>query len=150
VLTKDIDDLTSVTSAVAAKRDALAEVLDNAPVALSNVGLAYNPGSGTLDTRTNITGLDDPALLICALVTGPTGTGNTNPNLCSLLQTLIPKLPIPGVLNLPGLSAIPEALSVPQAAAALAPEPAAPAADPDVTVRGADATLGGLLPKEKP
>lgn len=153
VLTQDVDQLTALTSAVAAKRDSLAATLDNAPVALSNLQLAYNPPSGTLDTRANVEGLDDPALLLCSLITGPTGTGNTS--LCSDLQQLIPKggLPVPGALNLPGLSAVPSALTV----AAATTAPAAPAAPPraaapttDVTIRGADATLGGLLPGDQP
>jgi len=155
VLTEDIDQLTGLTSAVAAKRDALATTLDNAPVALSNLGLAYNSASGSLDTRTNLEGLDDPALILCSLLTGPTGTGNANPNLCTLLQGLIPKggLPLPGLLNLPGLSAIPTALTTPAASPLLAPAPAAVQPKPaevDVTIRGADPTLGGLLAKEKP
>lgn len=154
VLTEDVKQLTGLTTAVAAKRDALAATLDNAPVALSNLQLAYNPLSGSLDTRANMEGLDDPALILCSLLTGPTGTGNANPNLCTTLQQLIPKggLPLPGVLNLPGLSAIPSALSVPGAAAAVAPAPKATTEAPStgVTVRGADATLGGLLPKDKP
>ena len=157
VLTTDVHQLTGLTTAVAAKRDALAATLDSAPVALSNLQLAYNPGSGTLDTRANVEGLDDPALILCSLLTGPTGTGNANPNLCTTLQQLIPKsgLPLPGLLNLPGLSAIPSAFSAPLAAPALAPT-ARPATAPtkagsvDVTVRGADATLGGLLPKDMP
>lgn len=154
VLTQDVDQLTALTSAVAAKRDSLAATLDNAPVALSNLQLAYNPTSGTLDTRANMEGLDDPALILCSLITGPTGTGNTN--LCGTLQQLIPKggLPLPGVLNLPGLSAIPAALTVVGAPAAPVASPSSPrpAAAPasDVTIRGADVTLGGLLPKDKP
>ncbi|MFC7487524.1 MCE family protein [Knoellia pratensis] len=154
VLTEDVDQLTQLTTAVASKRDALASTLDNAPVALSNLGLAYNSASGSLDTRTNIVGLDDPALVLCSLLTGPTGTGNANPNLCTLLQSLIPKGGlIPGLLNLPGLSAIPTALTTPGVAPLVAPAAAAATAKPetvDVTIRGADPTLGGLLPKEKP
>ena len=156
VLTKDVHQLTDLTSAVAAKRDALAEALDNAPVALSNLQLAYNPASGTLDTRSNIQGLDDPALILCSLLTGATGTGNASPNLCTLLQTIIPKSGLfPGLLNLPGLSAIPAAFTVPQVAAAIAPQAAAAPTQSeteavDVTIRGADPTLGGLLAKEKP
>lgn len=154
VLTTDVDQLTGLTTAVAAKRDALASALDNAPVALSNLQLAYNPPSGTLDTRANVEGLDDPALILCSLITGPTGTGNANPNLCSVLQSLIPKggLPLPGLLNLPGLSAVPAALSVPEVAGAVAPTAVTPTPAPEaaVTVRGADPTLGGLLTKETP
>ncbi|MEO6020609.1 MAG: MCE family protein [Knoellia sp.] len=154
VLTSDIHQLTGLTTAVAAKRDALATALDNAPVALSNLQLAYNPASGSLDTRTNVLGLDDPALVLCSLLTGATGTGNAKPNLCSLLQTLIPKSGLlPGLLNLPGLSAIPAAFTVPEVAAAMGPTTPSAAAKPeavDVSIRGADATLGGLLTKETP
>lgn len=155
VLTDDVHQLTELTSAVAAKRDALAGALDNAPVALSNLQLAYNPASGTLDTRANIEGLDDPALVLCSLLTGATGTGNANPSLCRQLQTIIPKSGLlPGLLNLPGLSAIPTVFTVPQVAAAMAPRASAQATPepeaPDVAIRGADPTLGGLLAKDTP
>jgi phospholipid/cholesterol/gamma-HCH transport system substrate-binding protein len=43
-----------------------------------------------LDTRNNAAQLDDPALLICALINGPTGTGNTD--LCKNIQSLL-KIP---------------------------------------------------------
>jgi phospholipid/cholesterol/gamma-HCH transport system substrate-binding protein len=36
------------------RRDALDEILTAAPIALNNLGLAYNPNAGTLDTRDNI------------------------------------------------------------------------------------------------
>jgi phospholipid/cholesterol/gamma-HCH transport system substrate-binding protein len=94
LLKGDLADLASVTGAVAEKRAALAETLDNAPVAISNLQLAYNPGSGTLDTRADIEGTDDPGLLLCSLLTGPTGTGDTK--LCKasgLLDLKLPKLP---------------------------------------------------------
>jgi phospholipid/cholesterol/gamma-HCH transport system substrate-binding protein len=94
LLKDDLADLASVTGAVAEKRAALAETLDNAPVAISNLQLAYNPGSGTLDTRADVEGTDDPGLLLCSLLTGPTGTGDTK--LCKasgLLDLELPKLP---------------------------------------------------------
>ena len=74
----NVAQLASVTSTVAKQRDALAETLTNAPVAVSNLQNAYNPRTGTLDTRSNMEQFDDPALLLCSLVTGPTGTGNTD------------------------------------------------------------------------
>jgi phospholipid/cholesterol/gamma-HCH transport system substrate-binding protein len=92
VLTTDISQLTAVTTTIASQRDALAETLTNAPVAVSNLNHAYNPTSGTLDTRNNAAQLDDPALLICALINGPTGTGNTD--LCKNIQSLL-KVPAP-------------------------------------------------------
>ena len=92
VLTTNISQLTSVTTTIARQSDALAETLKNAPVAVSNLNHAYNPASGTLDTRNNAAQLDDPALLLCALINGPTGTGNSD--LCKNIQSLM-KLPAP-------------------------------------------------------
>ena len=83
----NLGQLTSVTTTIAHQRDALAETLMNAPVAVSNLNHAYNPTSGTLDTRNNAAQLDDPALMICALINGPTGTGNTD--LCKNIQSLL-------------------------------------------------------------
>ena len=79
-----------MTGTVAKQRDALAETLTNAPVAISNLQNAYNPKTGTLDTRSNMEQFDDPALLLCSLVTGPTGTGNTD--LCKNLDGLLAPL----------------------------------------------------------
>ena len=85
ILKTDVAQLASVTTTIAKQRDALAESLTNAPVAVSNLQNAYNPQTGTLDTRNNAEQLHDPALLLCALINGPTGTGNTE--LCKNLQT---------------------------------------------------------------
>ena len=65
--------LTSVTAVLVKQRDALKETLDTAPLALNNLYLAYNEDSGTLDQRTNIGEnvnalIDDPALVLCAIV----------------------------------------------------------------------------------
>jgi len=127
VIKTNVDQLTSVTSTIAKQRDALAETLVSAPVAISNLQNAYNPSSGTLDTRNNAAQLHDPALLLCALINGPTGTGNTD--LCKSLQTLLKPPAAPGTASLP--------LNL------LSGIPADPALKSDV--RGADPTLGGLL-----
>ncbi|GAA4348668.1 MCE family protein [Angustibacter luteus] len=68
VLTTDVADLTSVTGTIAADRNQLAELLDNAPVALSNLQNAYNPASGTLDVRDNADQLKHPDELLCGLI----------------------------------------------------------------------------------
>ncbi len=54
-------------------RAALDETLTDAPVALNNLFLAYNPGAGTLDTRANVgetvTKLTSTtSVVLCALV----------------------------------------------------------------------------------
>ena len=68
-LTTDIKGLAEITGVLAKQKDAMAEVLDAAPVALSNLVNAYNPSSGTLDTRNNEAQLEDPALYLCSLLT---------------------------------------------------------------------------------
>jgi len=68
-LTTDIAGLADITGVLAKQKDALAEVLDAGPVALSNLQNAYNPASGTLDTRDNAEQLDDPGLFLCSLLT---------------------------------------------------------------------------------
>jgi phospholipid/cholesterol/gamma-HCH transport system substrate-binding protein len=68
-LTTDIEGLADITGTLAKQKDALAEVLEAGPVALSNLQNAYNPSSGTLDTRNNEAQPDDPALYICSLLT---------------------------------------------------------------------------------
>jgi phospholipid/cholesterol/gamma-HCH transport system substrate-binding protein len=69
-LSKDIKGLADITGTLAKQKDALTEVLEAGPVALSNLQLAFNPSSGTLDTRNNESQLDDPALYLCSLLTG--------------------------------------------------------------------------------
>lgn len=93
LLEEDVERLATVSQSVADKRDALAQTLEAGPVALSNLQLAYNPGSGTLDTRANEENRASPGLLLCSLVTGSTGTGDTD--LCEQAGLLDLRLPAP-------------------------------------------------------
>jgi phospholipid/cholesterol/gamma-HCH transport system substrate-binding protein len=68
-LTTDIAGLADITGILAKQKDALAEVLDAGPVALSNLQNAYNPAAGTLDTRDNAEQLEDPGAYLCSLLT---------------------------------------------------------------------------------
>lgn len=52
-LTTNVENLSEVVAALTENRAALEEFLDVAPTALSNLQLAYNPSTGTLDTRDN-------------------------------------------------------------------------------------------------
>ena len=125
LLTTDVTQLVAVSNSLVRNRQALAETLENAPVAVSNLQNAYHPQTGTLDTRNNAKGLGDPLLLLCSIITGPTDTGNTG--VCDRLKSTVigalPTLRSPSGLTLQG-SADPRGL---------------------VDVRGADPTLGGLL-----
>ncbi|MGB9376062.1 MAG: MCE family protein [Mycobacteriales bacterium] len=68
-LTKNVAGLADVTGVLVQQRAALASFLDMAPLALDNLNLAYNPSSGTLDTRDN-PGQNSPGLdqVLCQLL----------------------------------------------------------------------------------
>jgi phospholipid/cholesterol/gamma-HCH transport system substrate-binding protein len=129
LLKSDLSRAVAVTNTLVKNRQALAETLENAPVALSNLQNAYHPQTGTLDTRNNAKGLDDPLLLVCSILTGPTNTGNTR--MCDALKAaLLPKLPVVSSLPKPSSGPVPQGNPLPGGV---------------VDLRGADPTLGGLL-----
>jgi hypothetical protein len=142
----NVDRLNDVTAVVADQRKALAEILDVAPAALSNLSNAYNGASGTLDTRANINELTLPIpVLVCELAGR---TGPIPPELKAACDTLAPILdglvplpsaaevitslqsgqppPVPG-LALPTEPAPPAGLSL--------PAPAAPTGQPEGAAR---------------
>jgi phospholipid/cholesterol/gamma-HCH transport system substrate-binding protein len=69
-LTTNVTELAEVTRVLVDQKVALEEFLDTAPGALSNLQLAYNPGSGTLDTRDNGPAQAEgmPLLLLCPIL----------------------------------------------------------------------------------
>jgi phospholipid/cholesterol/gamma-HCH transport system substrate-binding protein len=144
LLHSDLSRAVAVTGTLVKNRQALAETLENAPVALSNLQNAYHPQTGTLDVRNNAKGLDDPLLLVCSILTGPTRTGNTG--LCDALRAaLLPRLPTaPGIPTIPGLPTLPTLPTRPAVPGGAAPQ-ANPLPGGLVDLRGADPTLGGLL-----
>ncbi|MFY0407366.1 MCE family protein [Solicola sp. PLA-1-18] len=93
LLRTNVENLTSITQTVVKNREQLDQTLRNAPVALSNLALTYNPKYGTLDNRAAILdGLLDsigkPDRSLCALL-GETGAPD---DVCSLLGPLLPDL----------------------------------------------------------
>src|SRR5690606_25166716 len=65
-LRSNVDKLADVTKTLVEQRAALTEILDVAPVALSNVINAYNGNTGALDTRSDINELAQPPIvMIC-------------------------------------------------------------------------------------
>jgi ABC-type transporter Mla subunit MlaD len=91
-LTANISDLASVTGVLVKQRAALEEFLDVSPTALSNLQLAYNPATGTLDTRdNNIQGAEvDPLGAICNALL----SANQDATQCLQARELL-KLPAP-------------------------------------------------------
>lgn len=69
-LTANVSDLASVTNVLVKQRAALEEFIDVSPTALSNLQLAYNPASGTLDTRDNNEAMSqgNPAGVLCQIL----------------------------------------------------------------------------------
>jgi virulence factor Mce-like protein len=65
LLTTNVDRLADVTLVLVQQRAKLAEVLDVAPAALSNLARAYNPDYGTLDTRDNGVGALNAQVVVC-------------------------------------------------------------------------------------
>lgn len=68
-LKTNVDKLAAITQVLVDQRAALAETLDVAPVALSNIINAYNGSSGTLDARADLNELAQPPIVtVCNLV----------------------------------------------------------------------------------
>jgi phospholipid/cholesterol/gamma-HCH transport system substrate-binding protein len=93
-LKSNVDKLASVTNVLVDQRAALSEVLDVAPVALSNIINSYNGSSGTLDARADLNELAQPPIVtICNMVRQ--GTPNDLPQVladaCDQLAPLIKK-----------------------------------------------------------
>jgi virulence factor Mce-like protein len=100
LLTTNVDRLADVTLTLVQQRSALAEVLGVAPAALSNVSRAYNPDTGTLDTRDNSLGSTNAEVVVCQLLSsaGRLQFGTVNVNDVVQLLTLPPTEQICGRL----------------------------------------------------
>ncbi|WP_432827668.1 MCE family protein [Dactylosporangium sp. CA-092794] len=132
-LKSNVDALADVTGILVRQQRAIAEILDVTPLAVSNLNLAYNPRSGTLDTRDNALGPYDAAAYVCAVLADAVPVAQLPKECTALTQTLNGKLP-PVTAAAPSTSAGP----------ATGGQPAAPALPslPEVT---RDLTLGGIL-----
>lgn len=64
-LTGTVDQLSDLSGVFAEQQSALITILDYVPTALTNLDLAYNAKSGTLDTRDDLMGNNDPASYLC-------------------------------------------------------------------------------------
>ncbi len=151
-LTKNVAGLADVTGVLVQQRAALAQFLDLAPLALDNLNLAYNPSSGTLDTRDNVgalgLGLDrtlcellskNTPLLDALTLPIPSCDALSPAGVAAFVQTVRDRLggaTLPVSLTNPVLPAIPTAGGSAGTGAGAAPQP-------QDTL---DKTLGGILP----
>lgn len=86
-LTYNVTNLASVTKVLVKQQRALREFIDTAPTALSNLELAYNPRSGTLDTRDNGASKGGGAGVLCNLLS----VAGQSPTACgSVLRGILP------------------------------------------------------------
>jgi len=73
ILGQNITHINRVAKVLVKQRDALDETLRDAPVALNNLALTYNPQAGTLDTNANMGEVinqiaSDPQTLVCGFL----------------------------------------------------------------------------------
>jgi phospholipid/cholesterol/gamma-HCH transport system substrate-binding protein len=106
-LRDNVTALADITTVLARQQRAIIQILDVAPLALSNLNLAYNSRSGTLDTRDNLLGPYDPATYVCAILAENVPLPQVPQECVALAHTLNLKgLPLPdalkGLLGLPG------------------------------------------------
>ena len=92
ILGRNIKGLNRVAKVLVHQRGALDEVLKNAPIALNNLYLTYNPQAGTLDTRSNQGELGqqigaDPAAFLCSLV----DQGDSSGQACDAISQALPR-----------------------------------------------------------
>ena len=93
ILGKNIRGLNRVSKVLVKQRSSLDEILTNAPVALNNLYLTYNPQSGTLDTRANQGQLGqqigvDPAAFLCSVVSQADRSGEA----CNQIEEALPQV----------------------------------------------------------
>jgi phospholipid/cholesterol/gamma-HCH transport system substrate-binding protein len=90
ILGKNIAGLDQVTQILVKQRAALAETLRDAPLALNNLLLTYNPQAGTLDTRANLGEVvnqiqSDPTTFLCGIVDQTNQSGEA----CDAIKQLL-------------------------------------------------------------
>jgi virulence factor Mce-like protein len=148
-LKSNVDGLTDVTGVLVRQQQALIDVLNVAPLGLSNLNLAYNARSGTLDTRDDAMGPYDPASYVCSLIVDLVPVAQVPKECFALAQTLnAGKLPLTNELR--KLLGLPPGTSLPGGTQPGTPGTGPPGVpgSPSTGVPGTqsgDPTLGGIL-----
>jgi phospholipid/cholesterol/gamma-HCH transport system substrate-binding protein len=149
-LSSNVAALADITGILVRQQKAVIQILDVAPLALSNLNLAYNPRSGTLDTRDNALGPYDPASFACSLMVDQLPVAQIPAKCFALAQTLqAGHLPMTDQLR--KLLKLPPALPGPAApTTGTAPPAGSPPTSPTAPLPAGpgilnDPTLGGIL-----
>jgi phospholipid/cholesterol/gamma-HCH transport system substrate-binding protein len=152
-LKSNVAALADVTGVLVRQQQAIIEVLDVAPLALSNLNLAYNSRSGTLDTRDDAMGPYDPAGYVCSLMVDALSATQVPKECLALAQTR-------GAKGLPLTNQLRSLLGLPPGGPASTPAPTGtipPAGSPVVPAGppgmpgvpggqlSSDPTLAGIL-----
>ncbi|HEY4019954.1 MAG TPA: ABC transporter substrate-binding protein, partial [Pseudonocardiaceae bacterium] len=99
----NVDNLTQVTQVLVKERSALAETLDTAPLALTNLVNSYNAASGSLDARADLNDLSNPpAVEVCHLLEqlAPGGLPGAIKTACDTLAPVLQGLvPLPSAAS---------------------------------------------------
>ncbi len=110
-LTDNVKALTDITGVLVKQQKSIIDILDVAPTTLSNLNLAYNARSGTLDVRDDLLGPYDPASYVCSMISHLVPVKQI-PDTCFQLAALLAKAGQPlttelkhllSLLPLPGL-----------------------------------------------
>lgn len=152
-LKSNVAALADITGVLVRQQQAVIDILDVTPLALSNLNLAYNSRSGTLDTRDNAMGPYDPASFVCSLMVDLLPAPQVPKKCFALAQTLNAKhLPMTDQLRkLLGLPpGAPSTGAVPPGTSSSGDAPRVPGAPGSSQAPGgpgisSDPTLGGIL-----
>jgi hypothetical protein len=165
-LTDNVNALTDLTGVLVAQQKSIIDVLNVAPTALSNLNLAYNARSGTLDTRDDVLGPYDAASWVCSMLVHLVPAKQI-PDTCfqlaeylyklgqpitAELKKLLSLLPLPG-LNL-GAVVDPDPAGTTDGTGRVGQTPVAgetsPQSNSSGEVQSSDPTLAGILGGGKP
>jgi phospholipid/cholesterol/gamma-HCH transport system substrate-binding protein len=165
-LVDNVNALTDITGVLVQQQKAIVDVLNVAPTALSNLNLAYNARSGTLDTRDDLLGPYDAASYVCSMLVHLVPAKQI-PQSCfqvaellykagqpitAELKKLLSLLPLPG-LNL-GAIVDPDPAGTTDGSSRVGQTPVAgetsPQSNGNGEVQSSDPTLAGILGGDQP
>ena len=87
-LKSNVDALADITGVLVRQQQAIIDILDITPLALSNLNLAYDAKSGTLDSRDNLLGPYDAATYVCSALVDAQPISAIPKECLALAQTL--------------------------------------------------------------